>query len=396
MNQSHFLPSELINRLAAVLRVPMSQALARVRRRFLTVHGPGDLRIVLWGTGALARLAVAGLAEAGIRPLAVCDQNPERWHADFAGMEILPPLVALDRFGKEAVFVPAIYTNQELLRQLEALGVRALPLSVLAWLLPDARLCHCAMELPAALHRDADQVLQGMALWADDPSRLEYLGQIRWRACLDGSLLPQKRAFDTMFNPVDLFDFKPDEHFVDCGAFDGDSIRNYLRHHPQGAGPITAIEPDPVSFQRLAGYLGTLEPGQRDRVQALQRALGAGPGVVPFSATGSVASSLGGDANTLVRQEALDDLEAVAGATFIKMDIEGTESEALRGGRRLLQTREPILGVCLYHRPDDLWRIPRLIHAINPDYRLFLRRYSDECWEQVCYAVPPGRLKPHP
>ena len=52
-----------------------------------------------------------------------------------------------------------------------------------------------------------------------------------------------------------------------------------------------------------------------------------------------------------------------------------------------------MLAVCLYHKPEDLWDLPLLIRALGPGYSLYLRRYSDERWETVCYAVPPDRLK---
>jgi hypothetical protein len=72
--------------------------------------------------------------------------------------------------------------------------------------------------------------------------------------------------------------------------------------------------------------------------------------------------------------------------SFIKMDIEGAEPEALRGASRLMQDRVPSIAACLYHDRKHLWEIPLLIKAAQPSYQLFLRRYADECWETLCYA----------
>jgi hypothetical protein len=77
----------------------------------------------------------------------------------------------------------------------------------------------------------------------------------------------------------------------------------------------------------------------------------------------------------------------------VKIDVEGSEPDVLEGARALLANQQPVLAVVLYHRPEDLWQIPLQIHAINPAYRIFLRRYGDECWEQVCYAIPPARCR---
>jgi hypothetical protein len=75
------------------------------------------------------------------------------------------------------------------------------------------------------------------------------------------------------------------------------------------------------------------------------------------------------------------------------MDIEGAEPDALLGTRKTIQKNMPVMAICLYHAQEHLWQIPLLIQSISNDYKFFLRRYSDECWETVCYAVPRNRLK---
>ena len=72
--------------------------------------------------------------------------------------------------------------------------------------------------------------------------------------------------------------------------------------------------------------------------------------------------------------------------TFLKMDIEGAEPDALAGAAAILRDSAPTLAICLYHERCHLWRLPAQIHEANPKYRLFLRRHSDESWETVCYA----------
>ena len=75
------------------------------------------------------------------------------------------------------------------------------------------------------------------------------------------------------------------------------------------------------------------------------------------------------------------------------MDIEGAEPDAIAGGAKLIAEQKPVIVTCLYHRSEHLWQIPLLIHAIAPDYKLYLRRYAEENWETVCYAVPPHRVR---
>jgi len=73
--------------------------------------------------------------------------------------------------------------------------------------------------------------------------------------------------------------------------------------------------------------------------------------------------------------------------TYIKMDIEGSELGALEGAQQVIQTAKPKLAIAIYHKATDLWQIPLLIKRFNNDYRLFLRHYTPEIIDTVCYAL---------
>lgn len=77
---------------------------------------------------------------------------------------------------------------------------------------------------------------------------------------------------------------------------------------------------------------------------------------------------------------------------MIKMDIEGAELDALRGATETIRTARPILAVCAYHKCEHLWTLPSTISAVLPEYQISLRRYAEECWEMVYYAIPPERV----
>ena len=87
----------------------------------------------------------------------------------------------------------------------------------------------------------------------------------------------------------------------------------------------------------------------------------------------------------------LDDLLADAAPTFLKMDIEGAEPDALAGAAAVVTRHRPVLAVCVYHVQDHLWSLPLQMAALHPDYRFHLRPYNEEGWDLVCYAVPPER-----
>lgn len=69
---------------------------------------------------------------------------------------------------------------------------------------------------------------------------------------------------------------------------------------------------------------------------------------------------------------------------MVKMDIEGAELSALRGMKCFIKQYEPYLAICLYHKEEDIYEIPRYIKELVPSYRLYLRGgFHLECW-----AVP--------
>lgn len=55
---------------------------------------------------------------------------------------------------------------------------------------------------------------------------------------------------------------------------------------------------------------------------------------------------------------------------YIKMDIEGAEPNALEGARRTLARWRPRLSISAYHAEDHPRRIPAVIRAIVPGYRM--------------------------
>ena len=73
--------------------------------------------------------------------------------------------------------------------------------------------------------------------------------------------------------------------------------------------------------------------------------------------------------------------------TFIKMDIEGAELEALKGARNIITKYRPKLAICLYHKPEDIITIPKYIKSLLPEYKLYVRHYSNNTGEFVLYAV---------
>lgn len=103
--------------------------------------------------------------------------------------------------------------------------------------------------------------------------------------------------------------------------------------------------------------------------------------------------NLVGNDNAAVQGVTLDSLLDGGEATFIKMDIEGSEMEALKGAADTIRNHHPFLAICVYHRPDHILDIPLFIRGLHPGYRFRLRHYGspNPMAETVVYAIPEER-----
>ena len=370
----------------------------RERLTFDQLAAPFEKSLVLFGAGGLGKKTLRGLRLLGIEPLGFADNNPDLWGTEIGGVKVLSLPDAVKKFGQTAAFVVTIWkgeatdTMADRCGQLSILGCpRVIPFGFLYWKYPEVFLPHYAFDLPHKVCEQADAVRRAFSLWSDDASRNEYIAQLRWRLLLDFDALPPPVAHEIYF-PDDLLASFDHEVFVDCGAYDGDTIRSLLDSRHAAVEKVIAFEPDPRNLQKLEEYAAVLPGGLRDKVAIHGQAVGATRSSVRFDASGTEASAVGsGDFE--VQSVPLDEILAQEAPTYIKMDIEGSEMDALAGAQQTIKRCLPVLAVCSYHRQDHVWRIPLFIHSLSRDYRFFLRPHLLEVWDLVCYAVPKDRLR---
>ncbi|OQX37802.1 MAG: hypothetical protein B0D84_00220, partial [Candidatus Sedimenticola endophacoides] len=191
---------------------------------------------------------------------------------------------------------------------------------------------------------------------------------------------------------IDLFRGIDALRMADCGGYDGDTLLQVARlagNRLPGLEYVISFEPDPENYRRLAQAAGEArERWPRARFIASPLGVWSETTLLNFDAAGSSSSALSGQGATRVPVVALDAMLGGARPNYIKMDIEGAEGEALHGARRLIAGQAPVLAICLYHRPHDLWEIPLLVRRLQPAYRFYLRTHGHMCLDTVLYCVP--------
>ncbi|MFA5042735.1 MAG: FkbM family methyltransferase [Kiritimatiellia bacterium] len=381
-----------------LLEENIASAICRERAAFDKQTSPFSDRLVLFGAGGLGRKTLAGLRQVGIEPLAFADNNAALWNQTIEGLRVASPQMAIRQFANNAAFVVAIWraggdhrlahTRRKLLK---LGGAKVVSFAPLFWKYADIFLPYYAIGLPHMLLPQAEQITRAFALWTDEASRREYIAQVRWRLHLDFDGLSSPVSHAQYF-PDDLFSLSADEVFVDCGAYDGDSLRAFFERQPAFRGAFIAIEPDPGNLRSLENYAAILPGNRRDHVKILPMAIGARREIVRFAATGLASAGISSAGTLEVKSMPLDEILHDLHPTFVKMDIEGAEMDALMGARHSIEKALPVLAISVYHHPDHLWRIPLLIRSFSDQYRFFLRPHNEEGWDLVCYAVPADRL----
>lgn len=391
-------PVFLDEQLEALLSEPMSAVLRREQDAFDQLTAPHSESLVLFGAGGLGRKTLAGLRRVGVEPLAFADNDASRWGGDMDGVPVISPREAATTYGREAAFVITIWRGEssdvmaERRQQLLDLGCQTVvTFAPLFWKYADVFAPHYAFDLPHRAVAQAEEIRRAYSIWADDASRREFVAQVRWRTLADFDALPSPVDHEIYF-PDDLVELRRDEVFVDCGAFDGDTIRSLLRRDAFSEGRIVAFEPDAANFRSLERYVATLPDPVRERVSVHQAAVGARECKVQFDAMGTEASHVG-SGGELVDCVALDEAMSGSVPTYVKMDIEGSELDAVTGAARLIGESRPVLAICVYHKQDHLWQIPSIISKLTDEYSFYLRPHLLEVWDLVCYAIPRSRLQ---
>ncbi|MBX9929277.1 MAG: FkbM family methyltransferase [Gemmatimonadaceae bacterium] len=372
-----------------------ASASARAARAFDERAGVGARTIVLYGAGNLGQRIVARLRALGFTIVAFADGDRAKWGNAIEGIPVLSPADAGARYGADYPCVMSIWgggTERLAARRamLAAHGfARVVHVGHLFWQFAETFLPYYAMDLPQHVLAARDEIRRAYAVFGDDASRAEFVAQLRWRLHFDFDGLPLPVEHDVYFAP-DLFTLRSDERFVDCGAYDGDTLRVLFARTEGKVGAVIAFEPDHISRERLLAWRATLPPALAAQVDVRSDATGATAGSITFASSGTPASA-GGTGDETVPVVTLDAALTDFAPTFIKMDIEGAEYDTIAGARETIRRERPILTVCTYHVQNDLWRIPLVLAAAAPDYRFALRPHLPEVWELVTYAIPPER-----
>ena len=253
---------------------------------------------------------------------------------------------------------------------------------------------HNPFRLPEALQKKGfeyyleqkDRIFAGLDLFADDESREIYTRCLQTHMRRKPIPLPAQPRQEQYF-PRDIQFSRGYSRFVNCGAYDGDTVRLLNEVHGK-VDDIVCFETEPHLFQKLVEYLWKHKNELvQDNIIAFPCAVYDREALMRFKSGGGLGSRITEDGDVMVQCVALDHVLPGFNPTFICMDVEGAEPEVLKGAEKLIRASRPDLGVSVYHAPHHLWEIPLYLNSLEIDYRFYLRNYTTFTTETVLYAT---------
>ena len=331
-------------------------------------------KLVLFGAGDCGHVVYNMLHNREIKVFCFCD-NKYSGHTDAAtGLMIAAPEHLKERIEDYAVLVCAVEEDVYLSmsRQLEQMGFDRTQIHIMREYYD--RLSVEYLEENLQKYKDA------YLLMGDDFSRKVYLARMK-KVFLMGDIA-EVVSTDTESYFDEKIHLTDKEVFLDCGGFDGDTSVKFIERCGGNYENIIIFEPESCKKaaieKNMKGY----------RYEFRQAGVWSRNTKLYFDAQGTDGSHVSDtESGCMIEAVSLDETVYDKKPTFIKMDIEGAEQEALKGSRKVIREYKPKLAVCVYHRPDDLYEIPLLVKKLNPEYELCLRQYSNTRFETILYGV---------
>jgi FkbM family methyltransferase len=313
--------------------------------------------------------------------------------SDFGGV----PRVSSEEFaargaGSTAVCLAFSHRGLEYFKQLaDVTGAELTHYMEAVDAIPDYPRDHILGPLARETAEHLDRLIRAIFRFNDSLSIHTLLSVITARLTYDRTWLESVNTGpETMYFGADCMKLDSTETLVDCGAFDGDTIRSFRQATADRFESVIALEPDPHNFAALkAQYAGDsrIELHQLAGSRSVSK-LTFAAGLGSFSSAGQYAESAPGSQELIEVKTAPLDQVLTRRPTILKVDVEGAESDLLEGARKSITDHRPKLTIALYHKPLDIADLTNEIDAIAPGYQMYARHHGGFFLETVLYAIP--------
>lgn len=257
---------------------------------------------------------------------------------------------------------------------------------------PDVPVCGTNLFCREFYDENRDKIKAVESLLADERSREVYKSVIDYKLSGDVSHLKDTHSdFSEVYR--DILHAERFEYIADLGAYNGDTLREIKPFAPNIKSAV-AFEPDRRNHRKLCEYA---DGETAFEIKAYQKAAWSHTQTLIFDGSGNRNSTLisgeslpvaKGARTVEVEADSLDNILPCERVDYIKYDVEGSEREAIQGSHKTIEKYSPALLISLYHRSEDIFELPLMLHEKYPEYKFYIRRREYiPAWDTVLLAV---------
>jgi FkbM family methyltransferase len=331
-------------------------------------------KLVIMGAGGFGNALAACLADKANRFVAFCDNNKKGINERFSVPIVTPRQIYKEHPDAIMLIVANKKHNDEMYKQLLTIGFDDKNIY--------RRYADYERYSIETLKNHYNDYAWAYDFFSDERSKQIVLDRIR--QYLFFCEVDSEPLTDQYFDQA--VQFTEEEVFIDGGCFTGDTTLEFIHRMNGKYKNIICFEPDRENYVAAKKNLAKYE-----NIRLINKGLYDRDVEAPFDSQnngGSKIVSCGTDIVSCTSLDAYLNTQPTDFApTFIKLDIEGAELPALRGMQNIIRSARPKLAICVYHKPEDIYTIPRYILNLSDYNNLFLRHYSLGQCETVLYAV---------
>lgn len=334
-----------------------------------------DKKIVLYGTGNGADKIMDKLIEDGIKVDGIFASDGFVRDREFRGIKVQSYASVKEQFKDIIVLMCFGSSRPEVLEFVNKL------IDENEFYLPDVPVYGDVIFDDEYYMTNEKALMKVMDKLSDDFSKATLKNLIKYKLSGDVRFLFEVETTES--EEESLIDIRDNSLLIDCGAYNGDTIRKYTRVYGDKLKRIVALEPDKRSYRKLNKFV---EEQNDSRIIPINSAVSSLDGELKLYDNAGRGVHLSGNSQhdindsktTISSVVTIDSIvekyaKDISGDILIKFDVEGDEVNALKGAINTIKTRRAKLIVSCYHRNDDFIRIPEVVSSIRDDYKIAIR-----------------------
>lgn len=222
-------------------------------------------------------------------------------------------------------------------------------------------------------------------LLSDEKSKSNYVNLIlgKLTGCIDYLINCETDVSEAYKNII-----QPSSHghYVDIGAYNGDTIREYLSYSG-GYKKITAFEPDSKNYAKLCRYaeLYGIPLDNLHNIAAWDK-----NEILEFysrSGRNSAGTTSHRYARSIYVHADAADNYIDSKVDFINIDAEGSDLRVINGLKNTINLYKPCISCALYHRNEDMFALPLLLKEMYGSCKMYIRHFKYlPAWDTNLYV----------